>query len=59
MKTEIATLIVDAATYQIIIKFIVTSITKKLVTQSKIIVFDETSIIQIQLANVAKIYFQL
>ena len=50
---------IDAATYQIIIKFIVSFIIIEFVTQTEIIVFDETSIIQTQLINVTETYSQL
>ena len=57
MKIEITILIVDAIVYQIVIKFIMSFVIIEFVTQAKIIVFDETSIIQIQLINVTKFYF--
>ena len=59
MKTEIAIMTADVAIYQIIIKFIVSSFIKKLATQAEIIVYNETSIIQIQLVDVAEFYSQL
>ena len=59
MKTKIAALTAEAATYQTIAKSIVSFVIIGFVTQAEITVFDETSIIQTQLASVTKIYFQL
>ena len=59
MKVDVTTLTVDAAivaVYQNLNKFDVT-VFKKLIIANDIIVYEKTPIIQIQIINVAEIYF--
>ena len=59
MKVDVTTLIIDAtivAVYQNLSKFDVV-VFKKLIIANNIIVYEETSIIQIQIINVAEVYF--